>query len=423
MADAARKTAIRAPSRSGLALYVHIPFCESKCPYCDFNTYAGIEALMPSYVGALANEIAGWGKALERPPLRSVFFGGGTPSYLPTRDLTRLMRAVRAAFDLPRSAEVTLEANPGDTVRERLASIRRAGFNRVSIGVQSLDDEELRLLGRRHSAEQAKAGVMAAREAGFDNLNIDLIFGLPGQLVASWEHTLEEALALAPDHVSAYALTLEEGTPMAADVAAGRLREPDPDVGAEMYRLAQEVLADAGYVQYEVSNWAKPGRASVHNLAYWQGKPYLGVGPGAHSYLWANGLPPLQEMGDAGARFATLRSPRAYVEAAAGWSPDGGGAAGAVAASPLVSEREALNCAAAMGDYLMMALRLNEGVADADFAARFGEPIETRFGGALAECAALGLLAREDGRTLLTERGRLLGNEVFERVVAVAKER
>ena len=423
MADAARKTAIRAPSRSGLALYDHIPFCETKCPYCDFNTYAGIEALMPSYVGALANEIAGWGKALERPPLRSVFFGGGTPSYLPTRDLTRLMRAVRAAFDLPRSAEVTLEANPGDTVRERLASIRRAGFNRVSIGVQSLDDEELRLLGRRHSAEQAKAGVMAAREAGFDNLNIDLIFGLPGQLVASWEHTLEEALALAPDHVSAYALTLEEGTPMAADVAAGRLREPDPDVGAEMYRLAQEVLADAGYVQYEVSNWAKPGRASVHNLAYWQGKPYLGVGPGAHSYLWANGLPPLQEMGDAGARFATLRSPRAYVEAAAGWSPDGGGAAGAVAASPLVSEREALNCAAAMGDYLMMALRLNEGVADADFAARFGEPIETRFGGALAECAALGLLAREDGRTLLTERGRLLGNEVFERVVAVAKER
>ena len=422
MADAARKTAARAPARSGLALYVHIPFCETKCPYCDFNTYAGIEALMPSYVGALANEIAGWGKALERPPLRSVFFGGGTPSYLPTRDLTRLMRAVRAAFDLPRGAEVTLEANPGDTVRERLASIRRAGFNRVSIGVQSLDDEELRLLGRRHSAEQAKAGVMAAREAGFDNLNVDLIFGLPGQLVASWEHTLEEALALAPDHVSAYALTLEEGTPMAADVAAGRLREPDPDIGAEMYRLAQQMLADAGYAQYEVSNWAKPGRASVHNLAYWQGRPYLGVGPGAHSYLWANGLPALREMGADGARFAALRSPRAYVEAAAGWSPDGGGANAAVAASPLVSEREALSRAAAMGDYLMMALRLNAGVADADFAARFGEPIETRFGGALAECAALGLLAREHGRTLLTEQGRLLGNEVFERVVAAARK-
>ena len=420
MVTLARKTAARVPARQGLALYVHIPFCETKCPYCDFNTYAGIEALMPSYVSALANEVAGWGKALERPPLRSVFFGGGTPSYLPTRDLTRLMRAVRAAFDLPRGAEVTLEANPGDTVRERLAAIRRAGFNRVSIGVQSLDDEELRLLGRRHSAEQAKAGVAAAREAGFDNLNIDLIFGLPGQLVASWEHTLEEALALAPDHVSAYALTLEEGTPMAADVAAGRLREPDPDVGAEMYRLAQEMLTGAGYAQYEVSNWAKPGRASVHNLAYWEGRPYLGVGPGAHSYLWANGLPALQEMGADGVRFAALRSPRAYVEAAAGWSPDGAGAGGAVAASPLVSEREALSRAAAMGDYLMMALRLNDGVADAEFAARFGEPIESRFGGALAECAALGLLAREGGRTLLTEQGRLLGNEVFARVVAAA---
>ena len=422
MADAARKTTVRAPAPSGLALYVHIPFCETKCPYCDFNTYAGIEALMPSYVGALANEIGGWGKALERPPLRSVFFGGGTPSYLPTRDLTRLMRAVRAAFDLPRGAEVTLEANPGDTVRERLAAIRRAGFNRVSIGVQSLDDEELRLLGRRHSAEQAKAGVAAAREAGFGNLNVDLIFGLPGQLVASWEHTLEEALALAPDHVSAYALTLEEGTPMAADVAAGRLREPDPDVGAEMYRLAQEMLAGAGYAQYEVSNWAKPGRASVHNLAYWQGRPYLGVGPGAHSYLWANGLAALKALGTDGARFATLRSPRAYVEAAANWSPDGASAADTVATSPLVSEREALNRAAAMGDYLMMALRLNEGVADVEFTARFSEPIEARFADALAECASLGLLAREQGRTLLTEQGRLLGNEVFARVVGAARE-
>ena len=421
MADAARKNVLHAPAGPGLALYVHIPFCETKCPYCDFNTYAGIETLMPSYVGALANEIAGWGKALGRPPLRSVFFGGGTPSYLPTRDLTRLMRAVRAAFDLPRGAEATLEANPGDTVRERLAATRRAGFNRVSVGVQSLDDEELRLLGRRHSAEQAKEGIAAARGAGFDNLNIDLIFGLPGQLVASWEHTLDEALALVPDHVSAYALTLEEDTPMAADVAAGRLREPDPDVGAEMYRLAQEMLSAAGYEQYEVSNWSRQGRASVHNLAYWQGRPYLGVGPGAHSYLWANGLSALEELGADGARFATIRSPRAYVGAAAGWSPDGAGTADAIARSPLVGEREALSRAAAMGDYLMMALRLNEGVADADFAARFGEPIEASFGEPLAECAALGLLAREQGRTLLTERGRLLGNEVFERVVGAAK--
>jgi len=232
-----------------LGLYVHIPFCETKCPYCDFNTYAAIESLMPGYVDALEHEIIEWGAWLGRPTLTSLFFGGGTPSYLPTRDIRRLMRAIQTAFDLPDSAEATLEANPGDCSRERLQAIRRSGINRLSIGVQSLDDNELRMLGRRHSVDQAVRAVEAARVAGFDNLSVDLMFGLPYQHVSSWEHTLDEAIALAPQHVSAYALTLEGGTPMEHDVNVGSLPTPDDDLAAEMFRITDEKLAAVGLAQ------------------------------------------------------------------------------------------------------------------------------------------------------------------------------
>ena len=420
MTSAPHNDAAPASRPPGLALYVHIPFCETKCPYCDFNTYAGIEALMPAYVDALAHEIAGWGKVLGNPPLRSVFFGGGTPSYLPTRDLTRLMHAIRAAFDLRDDAEVTVEANPGDTVRERLQSMRRAGFNRISIGVQSLDDDELRLLGRRHDANQAMQAIAAAREAGFANVSLDLIFGLPRQMVGSWEHTLRQAIALAPDHLSAYALTLEGGTPMEVDVRVGRLAEPDSDVGAEMYRLAQQLLADAGFAQYEISNWAMPGRKSTHNLAYWRSDTYLGVGPGAHSYLWANGLPALEGMGTAGTRFANLKPPRLYVERAKAWTPGEDHLSAALAAIPTVDDREPLGEATAISDALMMGLRLNAGVSDAAFAARWGRSIAEAVPEPLAECLALGLLEWSGLALRLTERGRPIANEAFQRFVAAA---
>ena len=287
--DAGAARHMQSPRGSGLALYVHIPFCESKCPYCDFNTYAGIEALMPPYVAALAREVEQWGAWLGRPTLASVFFGGGTPSYLPPNDLRRLMDAVRSAFDLQDDAEATAEANPGDCTPERLLAMRRAGFNRISIGVQSFDDAELAMLGRRHDAERAAQAVRDARKAGFDNLSLDLMFGLPEQSVATWARSVEEAIRLQTDHLSAYALTLESGTPLEADVRFGRTPEPDPDLAADMYLRAQTVLAAAGLQQYEISNWAAPGRESTHNLAYWRGRPYLGVGPGAHSYLYGVG--------------------------------------------------------------------------------------------------------------------------------------
>ena len=404
-ASAAQQTP---PPNGGLALYVHVPFCESKCPYCDFNTYAGIEALMPSYVAALA-----WGAWLGRPTLASVFFGGGTPSYLPPGDLQRLMDAIRGAFDLPDAAEATAEANPGDCTPERLLAMRRAGFNRISIGVQSFDDAELAMLGRRHDAERAVQAVRGARTAGFENVSLDLMFGLPEQTAATWERSVEQAVRLETDHLSAYALTLEPGTPLEADVRLGRTSEPDADLAAEMYLRAQNMLAVGGMEQYEISNWARPGRESVHNLAYWRGLPYLGVGPGAHSYLYGTGA-----LDAFGARFANVNPPRTYIQRVNAWKADGPLAPDAIAAAAATGHCEAVTRQNAMAETMMMGLRLNAGVSDAMFRKRFGEGIADAFPGPTAECTDLGLLEWAGGALRLTEGGRLLGNEAFSRFVA-----
>lgn len=396
-----------------LALYVHIPFCESKCPYCDFNTYAGAETLMAVYSDALALEIERWGAWLGAPPLASVFFGGGTPSYIPTRDLVRLTQAVRRAFRLPDDAETTIEANPGDCSLERLTAMRRAGFNRVSIGAQSFDDAELRFLGRRHDAQRAAQAVGDARRAGFARVSLDLMFGLPDQRAPAWERSLERAVALQPDHVSAYALTLEPGTPMESAVRLGQTPAPDPDLAAEMYLIAQRMLGDAGFVQYEISNWARPGNESTHNLAYWRCLPYLGVGPGAHSYLYGG-----DALGPFGVRFANAKPPRAYIERVNAWAPRGPLAPSSLASAGAVDSCLPVARRDAMAETMMMGLRLNAGVPDSAFRARFGESIEEAFPVPVAECADLGLLEWADGFLRLTERGRLLGNEAFARFVA-----
>ena len=463
MNDAGATQHTQPPLSGGLALYVHIPFCESKCPYCDFNTYAGIEPLMPSYAAALAREIEQWGAWLGHPTLASVFFGGGTPSYLPTSTLQRLMQTIRAAFRLPDDAEATLEANPGDCSSERLLDMRRAGFNRISIGVQSFDDVELSMLGRRHDADQAALAVGDARRAGFDNVSIDLMFGLPEQSVSTWERSVEQAVRLETDHLSAYALTLELGTPLEADVRLGRTPEPDPDLAAEMYLLAQKKLGDAGFEQYEISNWAMTGRESVHNLAYWRSLPYLGVGPGAHSYLYDIGA-----LDAFGVRFANINPPRVYIERVNAWAvhplslqgekatvrvprgrgwnvnvgsllrgegqgeddplspviPAQAGIAppppldpGAIAAAAATGYCEQASRRDAMAETMMMGLRLNAGVSDAAFRERFGEGIADAFPGPIAECIDLGLLEWTGDALRLTEGGRLLGNEAFSRFV------
>ena len=394
---------------AAIALYVHIPFCETKCPYCDFNTYAAIEPLMPSYCAALRAEIALWGGLMaggvgDARRVSSVFFGGGTPSYLPAEQIARVMGAIRSAFSVLPDAEITLEANPGDFTPAKLATYLDCGINRLSIGVQSFDDGLLALLGRRHSAADAEDAYRMAADAGFGNISVDLMYGLPRQRLDQWQSTLDRALELAPPHMSMYCLTLEGGTPMERRVADGRMPEPDADLAADMYVLAQDAMRRAGYRHYEISNWALPGKRSRHNLAYWRNLPYLGVGPGAHSHMW-------------GRRFANIRSPREYVRLmrsdvapASDADPDD-----VIRAVPVVGEFERIDPPLEMAETLMMGLRLDEGISVAGFRERFGVTPAERYPDAIAELTAQGLLQARDGALALTARGRMVANAVVSR--------
>jgi oxygen-independent coproporphyrinogen-3 oxidase len=390
------------------SLYVHVPFCATKCPYCDFNTYARIEALVPEYVAALSAELRAWGALLRLPRVSTVFYGGGTPSYLPTEAFARIASAVHDSFAVMEGAEITAEANPDDCTAERLRGIAAAGVNRLSIGVQSLDDGLLAMLGRRHDAEQAVRAFRNAREAGFTNVSIDLMYGLPGQTLRQWEATLGRAAGLDADHLSLYALTVEPGTPFASDVKAGRLPEPDADLAADMYEHAVERMETLGYRHYEISNWARPGRESRHNLAYWRNDAYLGVGPGAHSYL-------------GGHRFAVVRPPREYIRHAAAigaqahvrctW-PE---AIDRMRSAGLLESVESVSPRLEMAESMMMGLRLDEGIDARAFTARFGVTLDAAYGPEIADLTRLGLLDADAVGIRLTRRGRLLGNEVFER--------
>ncbi len=390
-------------SRPKLSLYLHIPFCDHRCAYCDFNAYAGLDGLIPAYVEALRREMALWAPHAAGHQIDTVFLGGGTPSLLSPRQLASLIDSAAGRFRLRPGAEVSMEANPGTVDEAKLRGFRAAGVNRLSLGVQSLDDIELARLDRIHTAQAARRAYDEARAAGFDNINLDLIFGLPYGSPASWRRTLEAALALGPEHLSLYALSVEEGTPLARQVASGRERAPDPDAAADQYEWACERLAAAGYRQYEISNWALPGRECRHNLVYWRNEPYLGLGAGAHSYF-------------GGRRVAVVSAPRRYIDlvnqTADGSSPE---------SMRQLAAAEPLGRAEAMAETMMLGLRLNEGVAHARFRERFGEGPQAPFGAVVAECVEQGLLI-DDGLALrLTERGRLLGNEVFVRFFAAAQ--
>ncbi len=395
---------------AGLALYVHIPFCRTRCPYCDFNTCAGIDTLVPRYLEALKAEIRAWGSILGRPRVRTVFIGGGTPSHIPAAEVASVCEVLRGAFAVQRDAECTLEANPGDCGRGKLSAYLDAGVNRLSVGVQSFDDELLRTLGRRHDAAGPAKAVERARGAGFRNVSLDLMYGVPGQTTEGWQTSLDLALAHAPEHLSLYALTLEPGTPMHEDVNRGRTMEPDPDLAAAMYEFAEHALDGAGYRHYEISNWAQPGRECLHNLAYWRTEPFLGVGGGAHSFL-------------AGYRFANVSSPEAYVERLLPARVPGDVAdpvaamrgAGAVDAAEPVTPRLLL------ADTMMMGLRLDTGVSRAAFAACFGVGLTATFGPVIDELSGAGVLEADERGIRLTSRGRLLGNEVFGRFVDASR--
>ncbi len=381
---------------SPIALYVHIPFCLSKCNYCDFNTYEGIENLMPSFVDALVAEIDLWTARLDGPEITSIFFGGGTPSYLRAESIARVMEAIDASAYVAPNAEITLEANPDDVDAVKSASWIDAGFNRISIGVQSFHDPLLGALSRRHSADDASDAVATARDAGFGDINIDLMYGLPNQSSSMWETTLRRAVDLETEHLSLYGLQIEPGTPLHRDVNRGTLPTPGDDLAADMYELAIETLDDAGYEHYEISNWAKPGHRSEHNLAYWLNKPYLGLGPGAHSSM-------------SNCRFANMKSPRRYINTVA---------EGSIA----VDFTEITSSDMAMSETMMLGMRLAEGVSATEFRDRFGRSLESVYGSEIRWLERSGLVEHAGDRIRLTDRGKLLGNTVFEQFILTEQE-
>jgi oxygen-independent coproporphyrinogen-3 oxidase len=400
----------------GIALYIHIPFCQTRCPYCDFNTYAGLGHLIPKYLGALQREIRAWGLVLGRPTVNTVFLGGGTPSLLTPTQIGELLDSVKAAFAVHPQAEVSAEANPDDVTTERMAAFRALGVNRLSMGVQSLDDGLLNVLGRRHDSAQAEEAFRLMRSAGCSNISMDLMYGLPAQTMDQWRQTVRRLLEMAPEHVSAYCLTLEEGTPLASSVKAGRVPDPDQDLAADMYLWAEDALAAEGYLHYEISNWARPGFESRHNLTYWRNLPYLGVGPGAHSFL-------------GGYRFANLDPPPTYIQRVSGWAVlEAGGAVPTLDVvltqrQGAVADVEAVDRRLEMAETVMLGLRLGEGVGVEAFRSRFGRELREVYASVLPGLEAAGLLeaAAEPagGSVRLTDRGRLLGNEVFVRILGV----
>ncbi len=366
-----------------IALYIHVPFCRRKCPYCSFVSLDDHEADTSQYVAALGRELT---SRAAGESIRSVFLGGGTPSLLSVEQIGGLLSAARP-FTI-KDAEITIEANPGTVDREYLTAIRELGVNRMSLGVQSLDDGELALLGRVHTAAEAADAVQYARAAGFDNLNIDLIYGLPGQTRPDWQRNLDAVLSMKPEHLSLYALTLEVETPMGRAVELGDLPEPDPDACADQYEMAEDMLAARGYRHYEISNWALAGRECRHNLAYWKNLPYVGVGVAAHSCL-------------DGRRFANTESLDRYLAESSGSS------------SPLPELDEVISPELELAETVILGLRLCQGIDRDDIRRRFGVDILVRYRRQVEEMAEAGLLERTGGHVRLTRRGRLLSNEVF----------
>jgi oxygen-independent coproporphyrinogen-3 oxidase len=401
---------IGAVTESGFGVYLHFPFCLRRCRYCDFFSTEGKTSLIEPYLRALRKEIAMVGQAGRKPPVDSVYFGGGTPSLLSPSRMDALLIALRQAFVLDPQAEVTLEANPRTVDVAKLSAYRAAGINRLSLGLQSGADDELLMLGRIHRAADSEKACADARRAGFENINLDFIFGLPGQTPAAWEQSLTFALSLVPDHISIYALTLERGTELARHVRCGVLPTPDEDTAAEMYEQASARLAGAGYQQYEISNWARPGDkpsgdifprfACRHNLRYWQNQPYVGLGAGAHGCA-------------KGRRYANIRSVEKYIQRMESARSRRFPLTAATVTSRLRSREED------MRETMWLGLRLTQaGVSRRDFQSRFGEDFQDVFRPAVEESIAEGLLEWDgEDRLKLTARGRLLGNRVFSRFV------
>jgi oxygen-independent coproporphyrinogen-3 oxidase len=397
------------------SVYIHIPFCIHRCAYCDFNTYAGKTHLINDYVDAIQLEI----KKLRIPAeemlkVQTVYFGGGTPSLLDVSFIASILNTVFESFSISTEIEISLEANPGTLSFSYLKDLCSVGVNRLSIGMQSSHAQELFFLERQHNFEDVIESVFWARKAGFNNLSLDLIFGLPEQSLETWSESLNRALDLAPEHFSLYALSIEHGTPMAQWLERGLITAPDNDLAAEMYELACDKLFSAGYLQYEISNWALlesgsqfqnflPGtrlkNASQHNLQYWRNLPYLGFGAGAHGFA-------------GGMRTANINSPEGYIHSLKNsiYLPN-------FPQTPATADYHPIDQETEMLETMMMGLRLTqEGVTRSGFRERFQQQLDDAFGEKIDKLIGWGLLewvGTDRDILRLTKRGRLLGNRVF----------
>ena len=376
------------------SLYIHIPYCQSKCPYCDFNSHAAPAWPEEEYTSALVTEMRR--RADDQPwagdSVKTIFFGGGTPSLFEPRSIARVIEAAGRLFGIDPEAEITLEANPGTVEAAKLAGFRAAGVNRISFGAQSFNPAILKFLGRIHTADETRAAAHMAHRARFDRLNLDLIFAVPGQTMEDVRVDIAEAAALGPDHISAYNLTFEEGTAFFVEMKRGRIRPLESDDQAAMYALVREELPRRGYPMYEISNYAPPGHEARHNLTYWRAESYLGLGAGAHSCA---------RDGDAtGRRWWNERLPARYIALA--------DAAGIAETGAEMVDRQT-----AAGEFVFLNMRLREGFALSEFQHRFGVTFDTHFGARAARLFDGGLLIRDSGRIFLSDRGLELADSVF----------
>ena len=371
-------------------VYIHIPFCRSRCAYCDFATGMYESSIADRYVHAICLEIERW-REVQQPALAdTIYFGGGTPSLLAPAQIESILQSVHRRFTVTPDAEITLEINPGDggSRGEFFRELRRLGINRASFGAQTFDDSELKQLGRTHDARDIELTFQQLREAGFDNLNFDLIASLPGQKLAGWQRNLARAMELRPEHLSLYLLDVHEGTPLADQIKRGMRPQPDEDLAAEMYSTMIDTVTAAGYEHYEISNFCLPGFESRHNSKYWNGAPYYGFGNSAHSYDGQQ------------SRWANQRDVAKYAELIEKNQ------------SPIV-ERTDLSDDDARSESIFLGLRLMRGIDLDNYRARFGRDLREEYNGELDRLSEAGLIKVDNERVRLTSRGALLSNEVF----------
>lgn len=372
-----------------ISIYIHIPFCKRKCLYCDFPSFAGCEAEYDAYVSALLAEIRERSEDLRGYRVQTIFFGGGTPTVLPPKVLGKIIDTIHSKYDVGSLAEITTESNPGTLNKAMLVELAAMHFNRLSMGVQAWQNHLLQRIGRIHTIEEFLDNYATAREVGFQNINVDLMFSLPGQTFLDWEETLEKIIRLKPEHISAYSLIIEEGTPFHEMYAKGVFTLPDEKLDREMYTFTKEFLQGNGYHQYEISNFAKEGKESRHNKVYWRDEEYIGFGLGAHSYF-------------RGERFHNTYDMKQYIS-------------GKGDARKLVEERETLAEETQIEEFMFMGLRMTEGIENQRFLQRFGKNIHDVFQEEVEYLVGEKLLWEKDGFLRLTDRGMDLSNFVFEK--------